>query len=85
MKTMNIELYTSQGCKWCKRSETLLKMAGIEEYKKHVVGVNITPTEVKEKFPNSVGYPVIVVDGEIVDIVSLTKLFLEKGLISSKK
>ena len=82
---MEIELYTSRGCKWCRRTETLLSMAGITEYSKNVVGVNITPIEVREKFPDSSGYPVIVVDGQVTDIVSLTKLFMEKGLISSKK
>ena len=63
----------------------MLSMAGIKEYSKNVVGVNITPTEVREKFPGSSGYPVIVVDGQVTDIVSLTKMFMDKGLISSKK
>jgi len=80
---MKIELYSSPGCKWCNRAKTLMKMANVEYTLKNV-GYNISVDEVREMFPEQVGFPIIVIDGEVVDLITTTKMFMDKGLISSK-
>ena len=81
---MKIELYSSPGCKWCNRAKTLMKLANVEYTIKNV-GYTITTQEVMEMFPGVEGYPIIVIDGEVVDLITATKIFMDKGLISSKK
>jgi len=81
---MKIELYSSPGCKWCNRAKTLMKLAKVE-YTLQNVGYTITTQQIKEKFPGVEGYPIIVIDGEVVDLITATKIFMDKGLISSKK
>ena len=61
-----------------------MKLANVEYTIKNV-GYNITTHEVKELFPDAEGYPIIVIDGEVVDLITATKMFMDKGLISSKK
>jgi glutaredoxin len=82
---MNIEIYTSPGCSWCKKALTLMEMAKITDYKKYVLNVDITSDEIKKKFPNMAGYPIIIIDDVSYDIIETVKLFVEKGLVSSKK
>jgi hypothetical protein len=47
--------------------------------------VDITSDEIKKKFPNMAGYPIIIIDDVSYDIIETVKLFVEKGLVSSKK
>ena len=84
---MKVELYTIPDCIWCTKSEQLLKMANITDYEKYVIGENdVTFDWVRNKFPFASGYPIIVVDNKVIPgIIELAKLFLEKGLIGSKK
>jgi glutaredoxin 3 len=82
---MEIEIYTISGCEWCDRTIKLMAMAEITDYKKYMVGVDVTKQSVKEKFPAANGYPIIVIDNQIYDIISTAKLFVERGLVSSKK
>ena len=82
---MNIEIYTIPGCSWCDRAVKLMEMANITDYKKYVVGADIDRDIVREKFPEVTGYPVISIDEKTYDVISAAKLFVEKGLVSSKK
>jgi len=83
---MKIEIYTIPGCMWCSKTEKLLQRANINDYKKYIVGKDIERTTVQERFPFADGYPIIVVDDEVIPgIVDLAKLFVKKGLVSSKK
>ncbi len=81
---MNIEIYTTTGCVWCDRAVKLMKMANITEYKKYTLGLDITREEIKEKFPDVSGYPIIIIDDVSYDIIGTAKLLVEKGLVSSK-
>jgi glutaredoxin len=84
---MKIEIYTIPDCIWCKKTEQVLKMANITEYEKYTIGEgDITFEYIQKRFPRTSGYPVIVIDGKTIPgIVDLVKLFLDKGLISSRK
>lgn len=83
---MKIEIYTVPNCTWCSKTEKLLAMANISDYKKYVVGEDVPSDFILEKYPMARGYPVIFIDGEFIDgIIELTKLFIQKGLVSSKK
>jgi glutaredoxin len=84
---MEIEIYTVPNCIWCSKTEKLLEMANISEYKKHIVGEGgITSEYIQRKFPTLGGYPIIIVDGKTIPgVIELAKLFIEKGLVSSKK
>lgn len=82
---MNVEIYTISGCTWCERAIKLMEMASIKDYKKYMVGVDVDKDFVKEKFPTASGYPIINIDGEQYDVISTAKLFVERGLVSSKK
>lgn len=84
---MRVELYTIPDCIWCTKAEQLLKMANIKHYEKYVVGEgDVTFEWIQNKFPFATGYPIIIVNGKTVHgVVELAKLFLQEGLISSKK
>ena len=85
---MEIKAYTKVGCKFCGNLIELFERAGVE-YTTIVVGeqANQCPTEVfLEKYPEVVGFPFVVIDGEqIGGLVETAKLFLEKNLVSVKK
>ena len=81
-------MYARVGCKFCGNLEELFKRADLE-YKKIVVGEkqNQCPMDLfKEKYPEVLGFPFVVIDGEqIGGLVETAKLFLDKGLVSSRK
>ena len=85
---MEIKMYARVGCKFCGNLEELFKRADLE-YKKIVVGEkeNQCPMDLfKEKYPEVLGFPFVVIDGEqIGGLVETAKLFLEKNLVSVKK
>ena len=85
---MEIKAYTKVGCQFCGNLIELFERAGVE-YTTIVVGekANQCPTEIfREKYPEVVGFPFVVIDGEqIGGLVETAKLFLEKNLVSVKK
>ena len=82
---MEIELYSTPGCKWCEKSHKLFDLAEVE-YKEYVVGTDISAEDVKIKYPFSSGYPVIVIDGKNVGgLVGAAKEFVKRGIISAPK
>ena len=76
-------MYSTPGCKWCSRARYILEAAKAD-YTELKVGVDISNSEVKETYPTSVGYPLILIDNVSHDVVSMTKLLIEKGMISTK-
>lgn len=80
MKTMDILVYTSPGCKWCTKTEKLLSVAKIP-FTKKIMGVNAS----EEDLPKTAdGYPVILVDNVYIGgIFDLAKLLVKEGLINS--
>jgi hypothetical protein len=55
-------------------------------YTSTVVGQDISIEEFKKLYPNASGFPYVIVDGEpLGGIMETIKLFVDKGLVSSKK
>ena len=81
-------MYARVGCKFCGNLEELFKRADVD-YVKIVVGsqANQCPMDTfKEKYPEVLGFPFVVIDGEqIGGLVETAKLFLDKGLVSPRK
>jgi len=82
---MNIVIYTTVGCIYCEKIKELMKRADVE-YTNILVGKDITREEFKIKYPFAPGFPYTTIDEkEIGGITETVKLFVEKGLVSSKK
>ena len=82
---MEIIAYTTPGCFYCEQLKELFKRADVE-YELVVVTSDQERQNFREKFPTAVGYPHVLIDGqEYPGLVPVAKLFVEKGLVSSKK
>ena len=85
---MDIKMYAQVGCRFCTNLEELFRRADLE-YTKIVVGnkANQCPMDLfKEKYPEVLGFPFVVIDGEqIGGLVETAKLFLDKGLVTAPK
>jgi glutaredoxin 3 len=82
---MEITAYTSQGCSSCGIVKELFQRASVE-YKEITIHKDISLVEFKQTFPEVGGFPFVVIDGEkIGGLLEVAKLFVEKGLVSSKK
>ena len=85
---MDIKFYSKIGCKFCGNLEELFKRADVE-YTKIVVGEGANQCSMdlfKEKYPEVIGFPFVVIDGEqIGGLVETAKLFLDKGLVTAPK
>jgi glutaredoxin len=69
---MEITAYTSQGCSSCGIVKELFQRASVE-YKEITIHKDISLVEFKQTFP------------KIGGLLEVAKLFVEKGLVSSKK
>ena len=85
---MDIKAYTTRGCKYCTHLKELFDRANVS-YDEIVVSdrENDYNMEVfKQQYPQVVGFPFVIIDGEhIGGLVEVAKLFLEKGLVKSKR
>ncbi|QPB08410.1 ribonucleotide reductase [Synechococcus phage S-H9-2] len=82
---MEIKIYTKPGCAYCSQVKELMQRAGFE-YEE----VNVITEQMREEFysayPDAKTYPYVIIDGEPVGgLVETAKLFVQKGLVSSKK
>tara|TARA_Y100000004_G_scaffold39834_1_gene42949 strand:+ start:27 stop:281 length:255 start_codon:yes stop_codon:yes gene_type:complete len=82
---MDIKVYTVPGCRYCDQVKELFHRAEVE-----YDAVVLNTPELKEQFkqdnPEAVGFPHVIIDGEIIGgLVDTAKLFLQKGLVSSRK
>ena len=81
-------MYAKVGCKFCGNLEELFNRARTD-YKKILVGedANQCPMDLfKEKYPEAIGFPFVVIDGEVIGgLVETAKLFLDKGLVTAPK
>ena len=87
---MHLKAFTTTNCFYCDQLKELLKRIdpGDEEVKVDVVGVgkDISREYFKHEYPDAVGYPYVIVDGEPVGgLVETAKLLLQKGFVTSKK
>ena len=82
---MEIIAYTTKGCFYCEKLKELFSRANVNATLISV-GSDISQEKFIEKFPQCTGYPYVIIDGEpIGGLVETAKLFLQKGLVSSKK
>jgi len=82
---MEIKAYTSPGCFYCDQLKELFKRAEVD-YEAIVVGGDYTQEQFKQGFPDATGFPYVIIDGERVGgLVETAKLFLQKGIVSSRK
>ena len=79
---MDIKIYSTPGCHYCTQAKKLFEKAGYSWEEVSCTGGN----ELKEYFPNAKSFPWILIDGEEVGgLVETARLFLERGLVTSKK
>lgn len=82
---MKIEAYTTAGCFYCDQLKELFRRAEVE-YEAIEVGFRYTKEKFRVDHPTAVGFPHVVIDGEPVGgLVETAKIFLQKGLVSSRK
>lgn len=82
---MDITVFKIRGCGNCVKINELMERAQIE-YDTIMVEDDITKDEFRTKFPDATGFPYVIIDGEpIGGLVETVKLFVEKGLVSSRK
>lgn len=82
---MEITAYTLPGCSSCDVLKQLFARAEVS-YTEVMVRKDITLENFSNEFPGVGLFPFVVIDGErIGGIVDVAKLFVEKGLVSSKR
>ena len=82
---MKIKVYTIPGCRYCDQVKELFARADVE-----YEAVMLNTEELKEQFkiehPNVTGFPHVIIDGEVIGgLVETARLFLQKGMVSSRK
>ena len=82
---MDIKIYSSPGCFYCEKAIELCDRAGVE-YKKIIVGGDITLQEFQVLFPNVSQYPHVTIDDKVIGgLVPFAKYFITEGLVSARK
>jgi glutaredoxin len=82
---MDITIFKTSGCGYCVKIIELMERAQVD-YTAVMVGQDITREEFVSKYPEVQGFPHVIIDGHSVGgLVETVKLFVEKGLVSSKK
>ena len=82
---MQIKAYTTPGCFYCDQLKELFRRADVK-YQMVIIESEDDRERFRKDFPRAGGYPYVLVDGKHVGgLVETAKLFLEKGLVSSKQ
>jgi glutaredoxin len=82
---MEITAYTLPGCSSCVTLKQLFERAKVE-YKEQKIRVDISSEQFNQDYPTVTAFPYVVIDGEpIGGLIDVARLFVEKGLVSSKK
>lgn len=82
---MDITIYTIHGCKYCTQVKELMVRADLQ-YNETLVDTLELKEEFKSKYPDATTFPFVVIDGEpIGGLVETAKMFVVKGLVSSRK
>tara|TARA_B100000925_G_scaffold36579_1_gene24039 strand:- start:1768 stop:2112 length:345 start_codon:yes stop_codon:yes gene_type:complete len=88
IKTMEITIYTNEGCIWCARTKELFARADVEytEVKWNELSVE-SQVRLKQEFGSRLSaFPVVIIDKEYIGgLIDTAKLFLKKGLVTSSK
>jgi glutaredoxin len=84
-KTMEITIYTSNGCQWCDRMKELMERAN-QEYDEYVWQEldGDTQVEIAKQYPQMRSFPVAIIDGEYSGgLIEVANRFLYDVLVSS--
>ena len=82
---MDIKIYSAEGCFYCEQMKELCKRAEVD-YEYVTVEKDITKDEFVALFPNALGYPHVIIDGEeLGGLVEAAKYFIKEGLVSARK
>jgi glutaredoxin 3 len=82
---MEIIVYKTNGCGHCIKIGQLMERAGVT-HTSYMMGKDFTLKEFKEKFPDVGGFPFVIIDGQpIGGLVETVKLFVERGLVTSRQ
>ena len=89
---MDITLYTTRGCSSCIAAKQLCNRAKVEftAIEPGAPG-EISKSEFQTQFPDVRGFPYVIIkqegeeDIQFIGVVELSKLFLNKGLVSAEK
>ena len=80
---MNIKVYSTPGCFYCEKLKELFERADITDYEEQIC---ISSDEIRAIYPEAGSFPYVIIDGEVVGgLVETAKLFVEKGIVSTKK
>jgi len=83
---MNIKIYTTPDCFYCKQLKELLRRAEIEDYEQEIIQQGKPLSEFKSANPGAMGFPYVIIDGEpIGGLIETAKLLIKEGLVSSGK
>ena len=82
---MQVTIYKTPGCGYFVKADELMERAGLQDVERIVVGKDITREEFKEKFPNSTGFPWILLDGkQIGGLMQTVRYFVDKKLVTAR-
>jgi len=82
---MDITIYTMPGCKYCTQLKELMVRAD-QEYEEVLINSVELKEEFSSKYPEATTFPYVVIDGEVIGgLVETAKMFVVKGLVSSRK
>lgn len=82
---MEIVIYSIPGCSYCRKMKELMEKAEVD-YQQVIVGKDMDNVEFKNIFPDVTSFPFTLIDGEpIGGLVDAVKLFVDKGLVGTKK
>jgi glutaredoxin len=82
---MEIKVYTIPGCRYCDQVKELFARADVE-YEAVMLNTEELKEQFKSEHPNVTGFPHVIIDGEVIGgLVETARLFLQKGMVSSRK
>lgn len=82
---MEIQAYTLPGCSSCKHLKKLFDKASVT-YTEIMVRRDMTIEEFKSHHPKVSNFPYVVIDGNSIGgLIETVQMFVDKGLVSSKK
>ena len=85
---MEITIYTNVGCIWCVRTKELMARAEVEytEIKWNSLTLDEQLKLKDELGPKLQAFPAVIIDDEFVGgLVDVAKIFLKKGLVSTRQ
>ena len=82
---MKIIAYTTSNCFYCDQLKTLFRRAELE-WENIPVNSEAERSQLKKTYPNSKGFPHVVIDDvEIGGLVNVAKFLVKEGLVSAEK